>query len=131
MTFLWRFGRDRSLWNLGDGDGGCPSYPLSSDLDDAKDNNARKMYLNCSNGGFDPEIGTEMDWARLWWDHHEDTQKPGSVRNHVPLHNEIAAGGAWGTSDTYDVVLGGLSSTQADRFDSAAAWDGVRDGSSC
>lgn len=119
---------DDGVWNLGDGTGSCPVYPLAAV---SADNNARKLYLDCAAGTNDPTVGIEMDWARLWWDYHEDTNKPSSPRGHTQLHDDMAAGGLWGIYDPYGTVLGGLSSSLANRFDSAAEWNGVCEGSSC
>ncbi len=119
---------DDGVWNLGSGSGGCPTYPINAV---SATNNPLKLYIDCASGVDDPSIGIEMDWARLWWDYHEDSNKPSSPRGHTQLHGDIGAGGLWGSDDAYETVLGGLSSGLANRFDNAAEWNGVCEGSSC
>lgn len=119
---------DDGVWNLGSGSGGCPIYALTGQV---PTKSALKMYIGCAAGVNDPRVGTEMDWARLWWDYHEDSNKPSSPRGRSQLHNDMGAGGLWDNDDAYETVIGGLSSSLADRFDSAAEWNGVCAGASC
>lgn len=72
-----------------------------------------------------------MDWARLWWAYHENTDYVGSPRSHAKMHDDLVAAGAWGNYDTYDTILAGLGPNLALRWIGAANVTGVCDGSSC
>lgn len=119
---------DDGVWNLGDGTGACPSYPITGTIPNS---NARKIYIDCSNGVLDPTVGVEMDWARAWWDYHEDTFISGSVRNHSQIHDDLGLVSPWGSIDTYEQIVDDLYPGLASRFADAAEWNGICEGSSC
>lgn len=122
--------RTTEVWNLGEGNGQCPaSYPL--DGVGYPNDHSLGMYVNCSPGVLEPWEGTEQDWARLWWDYHEDTSLPGDTRTHLQLHYELINAGPWGAYDAYAVMRSGVGAGQQSRWEDAADWNGVCAGGSC
>ncbi|MEM6296594.1 MAG: hypothetical protein AAGA54_35335 [Myxococcota bacterium] len=121
---------DGGNWDLGPGGGGCPGqYPLPNSA--LVGRNALRQYVDCSPSSLDPSEGTEMDWARLWWRYHEDTDYPGSPRGHSKLHDDLVAAGPWGATSAYFTMFFGLGTTLGQRWASAADDAGVCDGPSC
>jgi hypothetical protein len=119
---------DDGVFSLGDGNGRCPDdIPLDPNTA-YPDDSPRKLYLDCFGGGSNPLIGTEMDWARHWWDYHEDTNKGGDERSHAELHEDITGGGGWAIATAYDSMYDsffGASGGLQSRWAASASWNGV------
>jgi hypothetical protein len=122
---------DGSVFNLGSGTGGC--YSGTYDCDNTYPGQAPlEFYNDCHGGAFSSQVGVELDWARHWWDYHEDKNKGLNVRSHAQLHDDLSVGGDWTYNTAYQRMKSDLPSGLSTRWVLSAGWNGVCiSGTSC
>jgi hypothetical protein len=92
-----------------------------------------KWYLSClPTPRYEPSIGVQLDWARMWWMFHDYTAL-GAPIIHAQLQGYQVVMGTWGLTDFYESMRDTMTaySYEWSRFVFSADFAGVCSGSNC